>query len=203
MKRTIKFLGILFLGTFALTSCSNQDCKKEMEALKNENDSLKLLINSNTLDARTYLNEFSEKLKNEKTKSIDVTLSKPITRDEAKVFTDSFRNATTLDIPLAWEFEKSHIAGLVNNANIAGVRFYACVNNNTNKFSLIAVSVDNNGDDIIGAAGEANSLMFEFAAPCPEKCPKPNDILMIRGAENIKYEFTRNSNLAQSRKSKK
>lgn len=196
MKKTIMYLGIMFLATIAMTSCGNQDYKKEMEALRNENDSLKLLLNGSSLEAKTYLNEFSEKVKKEMS---DKIFSGPITRENAQSFTYGFRNATTLNIPLAWEFEKSHIKGLIDNSNISGVRFYAGVNDSTKKFTIIAVSIDAAGNDIIGAAGDSNSLMFEFAAPCPSKCPSENGVLMIHDEDKVLQEFSRTAASVQSR----
>ena len=154
MKRTIKFLGILFLGTFALTSCSNQDCKKEMEALKNENDSLRNLMS------------------NIKSRNIAIPLA------DAEKLTGNFRNPNikTIHIPLAWSFTQTDISELLLQTDKNGyVRFYSALKLDTDnkyKMTLVAVPTDGSPD-----GNDKTDYTYDFAAPCPEKCSKFNNLI--------------------------
>ncbi|QNR24549.1 hypothetical protein [Croceimicrobium hydrocarbonivorans] len=95
-----------------------------------------------------------------------------ITEEEAVNRTTAWREGflgQTLNIR-AFNIPKSDLVGLLSEDGVASVRAYLGynANNPNNKFNLLLVGVDSNGDDMINY--DNGNYIYDFTTPCPAMC---------------------------------
>lgn len=164
MKKTIINVGIIFLATFAMSSCGNQDCTKEIEALKKENEKLKAEVNylsaknnGDTLNIEKYFKAFA-------------LASKPFDNlPQAIKACGDFRvltSSSNIKIPIAFLFKSDQLGLLAGNHPY--IRFYSSIKpGSTDLYTISAVGVNSKNEDVIDFIDDIKPHIYEFADPCP------------------------------------
>jgi hypothetical protein len=128
--------------------------------------------------------------------------SRIIEKATAGEYTDRYRSANSIDIPICWSFDKDALINLLGITSyehypeVNGVRFYAGVNPN-GLLTLVAVSTTTGTRE--GCSDCRNDLTvddeypyYDYADPCPTNCSETGNLRAASSNDECVRSFKKN-----------